>query len=164
MSGFDNDVLYADNVDFSGGSPVSAKVLSDGQLLIGSTVSPNIRVNTLTAGTGISITPGAGTITITNTGGGGGGGGASTLAGNSGSATEVGGVINVIGSTGITTSGVGQTLTVSPANDLAALEALTGTGYAVRTGSETWVLRTFLAGSGITLSNAEQLQRSQLLR
>lgn len=63
-SGFDNDVMYADNVDFSGGSPVAAKVTTDGQLLIGATASPNIRVATLTAGTGISITNAAGSITI----------------------------------------------------------------------------------------------------
>ncbi len=37
MSGFDNEVVYANNVDFSGGSPVSAKLISDGQMLIAST-------------------------------------------------------------------------------------------------------------------------------
>ena len=68
MPGFDNSVMYADNVDFSGGTPVVAKVTADGELLIGSTASPNIRVATLTAGAGIGITNGAGSITITNTG------------------------------------------------------------------------------------------------
>jgi len=63
-SGFDNDVMYAENVDFSGGSPVTGKVTTNGQLLIGSTVAPNIRVNTLTAGSGILITNGAGTISV----------------------------------------------------------------------------------------------------
>jgi len=155
MAGFDDDVVYATNVDFTGNALVAGQMTANGQLLIGASVAPFIRANTLTAGTGISIINGAGTITITNTGGGGGGGGASTLSGNSGSATEVGGVINVLGTTGITTSGSGQTLSVSPANDLAALEALSGTGYVVRTGSETYALRTFLAGSGISLSNAD---------
>ncbi len=64
MPGFNNSVMYADNVDFSGASPVTAKVTLDGQLLIGSTAAPNIRVNTLTAGAGATITNGAGTITI----------------------------------------------------------------------------------------------------
>ncbi len=64
MPGFDNSVMYADNVDFSGASPVAAKVTLDGQLLIGSTAAPNIRVATLTAGAGATITNGAGTITI----------------------------------------------------------------------------------------------------
>ncbi len=66
MSGFDNEVLYADNVDFSGGFPVSGKVTSDGELLIGSSVAPNIRVSTLTAGSGIAITNGEGSITISS--------------------------------------------------------------------------------------------------
>ncbi len=64
MPGFDNSVMYADNVDFSGVLPASAKVTLDGQLLIGSTAAPNIRVNTLTGGAGIGITNGAGAITI----------------------------------------------------------------------------------------------------
>lgn len=70
MAGFDNDICYANNVDFSGGSPVAGKVTTDGQLLIGSTASPNIRVATLTAGTGINIVNGAGAITINAAGGG----------------------------------------------------------------------------------------------
>ena len=68
MAGFRNEVVYADNVDFSSGSPVTGQVTTDGQLLIGATASPNIRVATLTAGAGISIMNGAGSITITNTG------------------------------------------------------------------------------------------------
>ena len=65
MAGFDNDVVYANNVDFSGGSPVSGKVTTDGQLLIGATASPNIRVGTLTApAAGVTITGGAGSITF----------------------------------------------------------------------------------------------------
>jgi hypothetical protein len=56
--------MYADNVDFTGSTQPSPKVTANGQLLIGSAVAPNIRVATLTAGTGVSITNGAGTITI----------------------------------------------------------------------------------------------------
>lgn len=40
MSGFDNEVVYANNVDFSGSPTVSARMLTDGQLLIAST-APN---------------------------------------------------------------------------------------------------------------------------
>lgn len=68
MPGFDNNVVYASNVDFSNSATVTGQVTADGQLLIGATASPNIRVATLTAGAGISITNGAGAITITNTG------------------------------------------------------------------------------------------------
>lgn len=64
MAGFRNDVMYANNVDFSGASLPAATVTANGQLLIGSTASPNIRVNTLTAGNGVTITNGAGSITI----------------------------------------------------------------------------------------------------
>ncbi len=152
MAGFDNDVLYANNVDFSGGSPVEGKVLLDGQLLIGSNATPHIRVNTLTAGTGIAITNGAGSIIIENTGGGG-GGGLNTVAADSGSATQVAGVINAFGGTGIQTSGAGSTLTISPDDDLAALEALAGTGFATRTGAQTWANRTLQAGAGISITN-----------
>lgn len=64
MPGFDNSVMYADNVDFSGGSPVAAKVTTNGQLLIGATAAPHIRVGNLVAGAGATVTNGAGTITI----------------------------------------------------------------------------------------------------
>lgn len=65
--------------------------------------------------------------------------------------------VTVSGSTGIgiseSTSGNGGTITVSPANDLAALEALGSTGIAVRTASETWAQRTITAGTGISVSD-----------
>ena len=64
MPGFSNGVLSATNVDFRSVQPVVGQVVADGQLLIGSTASPNIRVSTLTAGTGIEITNAAGSITI----------------------------------------------------------------------------------------------------
>lgn len=63
MAGFSNDTMFADNVDFSGGK--SPTVTLNGQLLIGSTVAPNIRVGNLTsAGGTIAITNGAGTINL----------------------------------------------------------------------------------------------------
>lgn len=70
MAGFSRDTVYADNVDFTGSTQPTPQVLSNGQLLIGSAVAPNIRVATLTAGPGVNITNGAGTITIGLTGGG----------------------------------------------------------------------------------------------
>ncbi len=69
MAGFANgSILVANNVDFSGGYPPTNTVTTNGQLLIGSTVAPNIRVNTLTAGSGIVVTNGAGSITLSTTG------------------------------------------------------------------------------------------------
>jgi len=71
MSGIENDVLVAKNVnfDFLSNPPHNGIVSADGQLLIGSTANPNIAMvaNTLTAGTGITITNGPGSITIAST-------------------------------------------------------------------------------------------------
>lgn len=64
MAGFDNDVVYADNVDFSGGDPVSGQITANGQLLIGASTPPYLRAGTITAGSGISITNSAGGIQI----------------------------------------------------------------------------------------------------
>ncbi len=64
-NGFDNDTMYALNVDFRGVSPVVGQVTANGQLLIGSTVSPNIRVGNLTSTGGtVAITNGAGSINL----------------------------------------------------------------------------------------------------
>jgi hypothetical protein len=41
------------------------------------------------------------------------------------------------------------------ADDLTAIEALTGTGIAARTGTNTWALRTITAGSGISVTNGD---------
>lgn len=109
-SGFDNDVMYAENVDFTGGSPVSGKVTTDGQLLIGSSVTPNIRVATLTAGSGVAIANGNGTITLSA-----GATVATTYATDSGNATPALNTLNVLGGTNgpnIVTSGSGNTVTI----------------------------------------------------
>ncbi len=64
-NGFDNDTMFATNVDFRGVSPVVPQVIANGQLLIGSTVAPNIRVATLSSiGGTITITNGAGSINL----------------------------------------------------------------------------------------------------
>lgn len=72
MAGFDNDVMFASNVDFTGNAAVTAQVTADGQLLIGATASPNIRVGSLASSGGtITITVGAGTINLETAGSGG---------------------------------------------------------------------------------------------
>jgi hypothetical protein len=66
---------------------------------------------TITAGSGISVTPGANTITIASTGG---GGTLDTLTGDTGGAVSpTASNINVLGAHGINTSGSGSTLTVA---------------------------------------------------
>lgn len=70
MAGFDNEVVYGSNVDFSGSTTVTGQVTTNGQLLIGSTVSPNIRVGNITSTGGtLTITNGAGTINLEVAGG-----------------------------------------------------------------------------------------------
>ena len=65
MAGFDTDVMFADNIDFSGGFPVTGKITTDGQILIGSTAAPHIRVGSFTSSGGtLNITTGAGTINL----------------------------------------------------------------------------------------------------
>lgn len=114
MSGFDNEVLYADNVDFSGGSPVTGKVTLDGQLLIGSTALPHIRVGTLSSSDGsITITNSSGGINIQSMAA-----TALTFTEDTGSAVPSASNINIVGGQAINTSGSGSTVTVA---------ALTGT-------------------------------------
>jgi len=75
MSGFENDVVFAKNADFTQSdnqSPAEANGLfTNGQLWIGRTAvnagGTHIDVNTLTSGTGITITNGPGTINIAST-------------------------------------------------------------------------------------------------
>lgn len=66
MAGFSNDIMLAANVNFTS-STKTATVTSDGQLMIGAGSGQAIRINTLTAGTGITITNGPGTISIAST-------------------------------------------------------------------------------------------------
>jgi hypothetical protein len=47
MAGFDNETVYGSNVDFTGNATVSPTVTTNGQLLIGSTATPNIQVGVL---------------------------------------------------------------------------------------------------------------------
>jgi len=69
FTGFNNGTLMAANVDFRQVKPVAPQMVADGQLLIGSSIAPFISANTLTAGTGVTITNGHNTITIGLTGG-----------------------------------------------------------------------------------------------
>lgn len=65
-SGF--DVVYADNVDFSGSLAPQASVTTDGQLLIGSTTLPHIRVGNIVSSDGsIKVTNTSGAINLSGT-------------------------------------------------------------------------------------------------
>ena len=68
MPGFDNNIVYSGNVDFTGNATVTPQVTTNGQLLIGSTVAPNIRVGSLTGTDGsITVSAGAGTLNVNAT-------------------------------------------------------------------------------------------------
>ena len=108
MSGFDNEVLYADNVDFRGTKPVSGQVTSDGQLLIGASSAPYIRVANLSSPGGtVQITNGPGTIEleVVSTG-------SLTIDTDSGQAAPSSGMMNLNGGTAVTTSASGNTITI----------------------------------------------------
>lgn len=64
MAGFDNDVMYADNVDFTGSVNPSATMLVNGQLLIGASSGQRIRVGNLTSTVNGNVINGAGTIQV----------------------------------------------------------------------------------------------------
>lgn len=71
MTGFNNGTVYGSNVDFSGASAPSPQMISNGQLLIGSSVAPNIRVGQLTSSdSSVTINVGNGTIDLRASGGG----------------------------------------------------------------------------------------------
>lgn len=111
MPGFDNKTLYADNVDFSGDSFVSPRVTSNGQLLIGSSTTPNIRVGTLQQGPGILISNGPGTITIGLSGGGQGIDSVTNDSGTNPVVPDSSGNINLLGSGSLTTVASANTTT-----------------------------------------------------
>jgi hypothetical protein len=80
----------------------------------GGAVGPNGLDNINVIGDGTTITvagnPGTNTLTISTVGG---GGGANSFPTDSGTATEIGGVLNVVGGKGIIVSGASNTVTVS---------------------------------------------------
>lgn len=108
--GFDNSVLCAENVNFDPGAPPNAgQVTTNGQLLIGATVAPNIRVGNLTStGGSVTITNGAGTINLEA--------GTTTplmFTADTGSAIPAANNLSILGGPGVTTSGVGSTITIN---------------------------------------------------
>jgi len=111
--------MWADNVRFDGTGYPGA-ITTDGQILIGATVAPNIRVGTLTAGTGIAITPGAGTINIATAAS-----VATSYDGDSGTATPLANNLDIIGATAtggtatnIVTSGATNVMSIALKNSI----------------------------------------------
>jgi hypothetical protein len=127
---------------------------TDGQVLIGNTSGNTLTKASLTAGSGITITPGAGSITIAATASG------LTFAGDSGTATESGGTITIAGGTGLTSSATGSTVTINL--DTPVSVANGGTGQTSYTNGQlligntignTLSLGTLTAGTGVSITN-----------
>ena len=165
-AGFDNDVMYALNVDFTGNSTVTGQVTADAQILLGSTSAPFIRVGDI-------VQPVAGfTVTYSQP--------TSTTARLTYALADDLAALEALATTGLATrtgtstwttrtltqpaagitisnaDGVAGNPTFALADDLAALEALATTGLATRTGTSTWTTRTLTQpAAGITISNAD---------
>lgn len=149
MPGFDSgSTLYALNVDFTGTSLTAgtAQVLQDGQLLIGSAVTPNIRVGKLTSTLGtVAITNGNGTINLEVAGA---AAAVEHLTGNSGGVINPDGAhnINTLGTGSITISGAGNTLTTQ-------LQGLTNHAIQIGAGTATLTQLAATATTGQVLQN-----------
>lgn len=88
----DESIIFCDNMSFDG-TERGGKMTANGQLWVGSSVAPHVRLATLTAGAGTTITNGNGTITISASST----SDVQTLTGNSGGAVSpIGGTINVV--------------------------------------------------------------------
>lgn len=140
MAGFENDVMFAKNADFTQAdnqAPSEANGLAtDGQIWIGRTAinagGTHVDVGTLTAGTGVNITNGPGSISIAVSGATVG----QTITGNSGGAlSPTAGNWNIVtANSTVKFVGSGSTLTqdfgISPFNLL-----LGGSGTSITSGS-----------------------------
>jgi hypothetical protein len=118
MAGFANDasgqdIVYANNFDFSGNTNVAAQFTTNGQLLIGNALTPHIRPGTLTSPGGtVTIGYSAPNITLDVAAG---AGVIETITGDSGGAeSPLAGNFNFTGgTTGLTFAGTAHTETLS---------------------------------------------------
>jgi hypothetical protein len=109
MAGFTNDIMNADNVNFTGANRSVGTVTTDGQLMIGSTVSPNIKIGSITSSS-LSVGYSDPNITINTPSG---GAPIEKITGNSGGAqSPSSGNFNIIGTGSITSVGTANTETV----------------------------------------------------
>jgi len=159
MAGFDNDVVYGINADFSNalggtGADPSGELLTDGQMWIGSTAlnpgNTNINVGTLTSPGG-SVTIGYSSPNITLEAG---GAVPTTFTADSGTATPVANNINLLGgSNGIDTVAAGDTVTF---NFDVTEQPTIATSYATPSGTAIPALNvlTFANGTGVSITAA----------
>lgn len=114
-----------------GTSGIACPSCSNGQLLIGNASTGSFGINTLTAGSGITVTNGPGTITLSASGGGGG-----TVTSIATTSPITGGTITTTGTIacatcGVTGTGLGQFASTTSAQLAGVISDETGTGVAV---------------------------------
>ena len=117
MAGWDNDIAYAKNADFTGSATVTESngLFTDKQIWVGSTVAnaggTHVNVLTLTQGPGVSILQAATTLTIGLTGG---SSAIETITPNSGISVvpDGSGNVSILGTGSITTVGSLNTETI----------------------------------------------------
>lgn len=153
-------VINANNVSFDG-TERGGVITTDGQLLIGSTALPHIKVGTLSSSDGsLSFTPGSGTINIRVSGGTTVG---RTITGDTGGPlSPSSGNWNLLGSSSVTTSGSGSTLNFNVANWVAPTSftpgfafggGVTGITYSVQVGQYTRIGKTVFFAIQIALTS-----------
>ena len=134
MPGFSNitgdeSIMFADNASFDG-TERGGKLTTNGQLWIGASSSPHVRVGSLTSSdNSITWTVGAGSISGVVAGGTTVG---KTITGDSGGAlSPTAGNWNILGGPGVTTSGSGSTLTINSVvfTDTTAATLASDNGY-----------------------------------
>jgi hypothetical protein len=130
LAGTAGSILYADNIDFSGGYPVEGEITLNGELFVGSAIAPNIRPYIPTGTNGLVVNTGPGTIDF-------------TLAAIPNSALQNSSV-NIIAGTGLTGGGnvsLGGSVTLN-ASGGGTVTSVSGTAnqVAVATGTTTPVI------------------------
>lgn len=113
MGGFssitgDETIMNADNASFDG-TERGGKMTTDGQLWIGSTASPHVKLGNLTStGGSITITNGSGTINLESSSS-----IATSYTTDSGTATPAANILQIRGGPGVTTSGASNVVTIN---------------------------------------------------
>jgi hypothetical protein len=116
MPGFDGQVVWASNIDFSDPMGIafshSGGITTAGALFIGTGVAPpgvQIAPGAITGSGGVIVSYSSPNINIDGSGA----GTATTYTEDAGTATPAANILNIVGAGGITTAGAGNTITIT---------------------------------------------------